>query len=387
MAKGQKSERSVLYRAIKFELHPNDEQLRLLLLVSNALRETYNRALAERVVAYREYQLWREYGGPKPAMPTLFDQINALTALRASPADFAPPRNWQEETLDALDGAFKSFFALVKNGDRDARPPWERRLECACEIPGRSGFVLNDNELVLAPRVFGKHTLVFKIPEYCKQQLGRGQKVKKITLFRDEEWLSRPGRWWISLVYEIDKPEPLAFVQERAVYLAVGATWLGVVSPQGEQIIKLWRPDKHWKPKIDSLDSHMKSYQRGSRHWRRCNAAKRNMLRIMAAQQKQNQREVVRKLLKLGTHFVVEDLLIRGGLADASKKERRGALGLNWSVQNTGSIARLVSHLEEKVQEYGGFVVKRKPNTPPIPGRDGSNKIAMAKRLQADMAV
>ena len=391
MAKGSKEERPILYRAVKFELHVNEAQEKLLLRISDGLREIWNWALAQRVASYEEYKKQKQEGVAKPdvRLPTLFDQINLLTALREKYASLElvqvhVPRNWQEETLDTLDGSFKSFFALAKNGDKDARPPWQRKPEYFCEIPGRSGFSVKDSMIVFAPNIFGKETLSFRIPDYCRVLLAKGNRVKKFTLFRDESLLAKPGRYWVSVVYEITRPEALAMTSDTTVYLSLGATWMGVVSAKGEEVIKLWRPDTHWKPRIDVLEERMKTLTKGSRKWHKQNAARNKMYELMSRQQKQNQREEVRYLLTLGKHFVVQDLVVRGGLADGSKAERGGALGLNWSVQNTGSIARLVAHLDEKAKEYGGFVIQHKPMLPPVPGKGEENKIPMARRLQQD---
>lgn len=391
MAKGKPNEQPVLYRAVKFELKVTEEQEKILMRVSDGLREVWNWALAQRVKAYEEYKAQKQAGIKKPdvKLPTLFDQINLLTALRAE--DVAnqlvranTPRNWQEETLDTLDGAFKSFFALAKNGDKDARPPWQRKPEYFCEIPGRSGFSVKGGHIVFAPNLFGKDTMHFPIPPYCLGLLAKGRKVKKFTLFRDESHLAKPGRYWVSLVYELDQPEPLAFISDTALYLSLGATWIGVLTPESGQVLKLWRPDKYWKPLIDDLNEWMKKYKKGSSQWLKCKAAWRKKYLVMARQQKQNQREVVAKLLTLGVHFVVQDLTVRGGLADGSKPKRGGLLGLNWSVQNTGSIGRFVAHLEEKVKECGGSVIRHKPDLPPTPGRGSENKLPMAKRLKQD---
>lgn len=392
MAKGKNAQRAVLYRAVKFELHLNAEQEKLIVRISDGLCEIWNWALELRVHAYEEYKKQKQEGVAKanlPKLPTLFDQINLLTALRTKYASLQlvqtnTPRNWQEETLDTLDGAFKSFFALAKNGDREARPPWQRKPEYFCEIPGRSGFSIKEGTLVFAPNIFGKDTLSFKIPEYCRGLLARGERVKKFTLFRDEPLLKKPGRYWVSLVYEIAKPEPLAFSSGQAVYLALGATWVGVLSQSREQVIKLWRSDTHWKPKIDAVEARLESCVKGSRAWHKRNKARLKMYELMSRQQKQNQREVVAKLLTLGVHFVVQKLVVRGGMADASKPERGGPLGLNWAVQNTGSIARLVAHLEEKAKEHGGYVIEHSPESPPVGGKGEENKIPMAHRLKSD---
>jgi putative transposase len=404
VAKGKREERPVLYRAVKFELRVTSEQEKLLLRLSDGLREIWNWALELRVHAYEEYKKQKQDGVPKAdllRLPTLFDQINLLTSLRQEDtlqqlAHANTPRNWQEETLDTLDGAFKSFFALAKNGDKDARPPWQRKQESFCEIPGRSGFSVKGSLLVFAPNIFGKETLSFKVPDYCQALLQKGERLKKFTLFRDESLLAKPGRYWVSLVYEITRPDPLAMTSGTTVYLSLGATWIGVLAPNREQIVKLWRSDKLWKRSIDELDTRLEikknakpeeALKKGSRVWRKRTVARRRMFELMSRQQKQNQREVVAKLLTMGAHFVVQDLTIRGGLADSSKPERGGALGLNWSVQNTGSIGRLLQYLKEKAQERGGYVLEHKPDLPPSPGMGSENKLPMAKRLRDDFLV
>jgi hypothetical protein len=101
--------------------------------------------------------------------------------------------------------------------------------------------------------------------------------------------------------------------------------------------------------------------QKGSKGWESLFLAVDRMYELMRFQQLQNQREVVARELRLhGVHFVlIEHSPIRakdGALADKSKDERRGPLGLNWQVQNTGSMARLRQLLEQKAVEWGGSV-------------------------------
>ena len=84
MAKGKRSERPVRYRAVKFELKLSPKQEQLVLRLSDGLREVYNQALTQRVDVYEAYKAQRKAGVEKPdiRLPTLFDQINELTALR-----------------------------------------------------------------------------------------------------------------------------------------------------------------------------------------------------------------------------------------------------------------------------------------------------------------
>lgn len=415
MAKGKPKE-GILYRVVKFEVHPDEAQLAVLRKVSDNLWMIWNEALEERQKLFDTYiaplyERLKEAAAKQDAPGiaefrkelamahkehkiTLFDQINALTPRRNADNAFARvPRNWQEETLDTLNAAFTSFMALRKNGDPKARIPRRRSEWDFCEIPGRFGFkVIEGKEVaLLCGNLSGETKFTFPIPEqYQQKQLARASVVKKFTLYRDEPDMRKPGRFWISLAYEIPKPQEKPFVPEEAVYVSLGASSIGIVSPNGEEVIELWRSDKHWKPMADTLDERMKRGNKGSRKWRKRHVAKLKMLRIMGAQQKQDRREIVALdlLRRHGVHFVVSDLVIRskkGKLADASKPERGGQLGLNWSAQNTGSIAYLVQWLEEKAKENGGTV--RKHRLPPEqvpPGEGHENKIPMARALRAD---
>jgi len=414
VAKGQ--EKDVLYRVVKFEIKPDDAQLAILRKASDGLWLVWNEALEARQKLFDEFiapiyermkeaskaqdadrltELRKELGGAyREHKITLYDQINALTPRRTNDKAFASvPRNWQEETLDTLDGAFKSFLALRKNGDPKARAPRIRNEWDFCEISGRYGFkVIGGKEVALScDNLSGGIPLIFGIPEdYQQVMLARASAVKKFTLYRDERDMRKPGRFWISLAYEIPKPEVKPFVPEEAVFVSLGASSLGIISPKGEEVVALWRPDKHWKPKIDAIEERMKRCaKKGSRKWHRLNGARLKMLRLMAAQQKLDQREVVaRELLRHGVHFVISDLVVRskkGKLADASNPDRGGALGLNWSAQNTGSLGYLAQWLEEKAQEHGGTVRKHKLLKVPQGLPTGhENKIPMVRALRDD---
>jgi putative transposase len=391
---GEKSE--ILYRTERFEIRLTDEEYRLVLAISASLRALFNSALAERTKAYNRFvrpiraklklspertSLKRKLKfAYKQKIPTLYDQINGLTAQR----DPSILRNWQEETLDALNASYTSFYGLRKNKDKDARPPRERKESYFHKIPGRSGFKILGGKAVLSLK---QRSLSFPIPKYQREKLERAVKFKKFELYRDEPRLEKPGRFWISIACELAKPEATFFNPERAVYLALGASSLGVISPLGEEVLPLWRSDKHWVPLIESVKNKMEEKVKGSLTWVKLNDSKRRMQVISARQRLQDEREVVSYLFKkYGHHFVVTELVVRskeGKLADATKLERRGILGLNWAAQNTGSLGRLILLLEEKVKEYKGSVRKHKlvlDQAPP--GIGVENKLWMARRLK-----
>jgi len=412
-----KTDRGVLVRAIKFEIFPQGDNLQTLQAVSANMCTVWNEGFAARDTIFQEHYapLYAELkdtqsDGEKKEIKrrltaafkshaiTAFDQINNLTSRRAGDQKFASvPRNWQEQTLVMLHGATVSFLVLRKNGDKDARPPRARFDTRFSEIYGRTGFKIEDEGVrkvfIMRPGSVGV-PMRFSIPEYeCSVLKDRESKsgfaVKQFTLCRNPRNLSKPGKFWVSVMYEYDLPEEKPDVPADRVYIAVGASSLGVISAQGEQVIELWRPDKHWKPKIEKVQARMQPLTKGSRKWNGLANARRKMFGILAKQQKQYHAEVVQKLLKLGMHFVISDLVVRskqGKLADSNVEGRSGSLGLNWAAQNTGNIAAFVAQLKVKVPEHGGSVTKHKLPFGDVPRHQGIghyNKSAMVKALKS----
>ncbi len=439
MAKGQKND-DVLYRSVKFAIHPTPEQEKVLWQISANLREVWNQAVSQREEMYEQHlkpiyeqiaqarkeaeaegytTLWeskmrrvlnkklRESEIPAQFISrrdklllqlaeafqthkiTLFDQINALTPLRKKQEDYrVVPRNWQEETLDTVNAGFTSFMALRKKGDPDARPPRLRdREDFFVEIPGRYGFKIRGNTLFLNCGKLNTASWAFPIPDYQQSQIARWNAVKKFTLFRNEKDRKKPGTFWVALAGSMKKPAEREAEPTAITFLAPGTSMIGVCSPRENFVIQLWRPDKHWKPKIEATEARLKTVTKDSRKYQKLLSARRTMFSLMSRQQKQDHREIVSRLLTHGIHFVVPDIVIRskeGKLADSAQADRRGSLGLNWMAQNTGGIAELIANLEEKVKEFGGSVRRFKPLSLPPRGMGEEHKVAMAKRLKTD---
>ncbi len=420
MAKNPKRKKEeILARTIKWELALSPEQEALIIRISDGLREYYNWALETEQSAFDAYTAAVKANPEvKPNGKKHLNEIDLysrFSPIRARDGDAGlyratVPANWVlESSLKACTAAYRSFFALVKNGDHDARTPRAHESGWFHTIQGGSAFSVKGDRVVLAPQIFGADTLAFPIPAaYQLKALAHSVRNAKFQITRSERNLQKPAGFFISVTYEIPLPEQVPFVPEEAVYIALGASSIGVVSSKGEEVIPLWRPDKHWKPRTVAIEAtlgrnakapgHPRALQKGSRKWQKLEAKRRKMFRIMGAQQMQNRREVVsidliKKVLSEGVHgvhFVVTDLVVRskeGKLADASKKGRGGHTGLNWAAQNTGTIAYLVDWLKEKVREHGGSVRKHKlPLTAlpsPLPQGD-ERKILIARALRTD---
>ncbi len=411
-----RKDRGVLVRALKFEIYPKGKDLETLNAVSQNMRLVWNEGFATRDAVFQEHYapLYEELRVAKDDAKkeikrrlvkafeehaiTAFDQINGLTARRASDNTFASvPRNWQEQTLVMLHGAMTSFMTLRKNGDKDARPPRVKDEGFFSEIYGRTGFAIEDvgeqKYFLLRPGSVGS-PMRFELPGYQAGKLREDGllerfAVKQFTLYRTPRKLSEPGRYFVSVGYEYARPEMKPDISDGRVYVAVGASSLGVYSPQGVEVVDLWRPDKYWKPKIESVEARMKPLTKGSRKWKGLAEARQKMFDILAKQQRQHHAEVVQKLLRLGVHFVVTDYVVRsksGKLADHNDVERRGSLGLNWAAQNTGNISAFVAKLTVKVAECGGSVTKHKlplADVPRFQGHGHCNKKAMVRSLRS----
>ena len=414
-----------LVRVAKFPIYPTPEQTATLQKVADNQTSVWNRALEERKAYFEaEIKPFIEARKLSPEDSTLkeglkvayqkapnhFSQCKLLTDWRRESNDFSSvPCSWQQETLKILEGSFSSFTGLRRNGDTTAHPPRPRAEDGFSEIQGLGSWQLVASTLALKPQkplgevhqqavrnsvglkivlspgkvLPGGVELCFAVPDYQRLILSQAVKLCKFTLSRNKK-----GTFSVSVAYLIPKPEQVQLVPEEVVFVALGSSYIGVVSPKGEETIDLWRPDYHWMLKIAPAKERLKNLLKGSRAWKRRVKAVDRMYEIMRLQQLQNQREViVRKLRHHGVHFVVlEHSPIRGKkgrLADKSKDQRRGELGLNWSVQNTGSLARLKQLLEQKAAEWGGSVSTLRLEQYPLGGaRERKVPAAKAARTQ-----
>jgi transposase len=426
---GKTEKAPVLVRVQKFQIKPTLEQLATLQRVSDNLFQVWNDCLEQRQLyfnerikplyeelksadieavteiksrikrVYAEAPVYHATGAPHRS------QASWLTKMRQSSSDFAAvPCGWQQECLKILEGSFASFAQLRNKGDTTARPPRLKVANSFCEIQGCVGFQFSTKTLAINPQkplgevhqlamrnteemhvvlspgkpLPGGTELRFSVPEYQRLILSQAVKLNKFTLYRDKK-----KRFWISIAYSIPQPKQAELVPEEVVFVALGASYIGVVSSHGEETIDLWRSDHFWMPKINALRERLKPVTGGSKAWRRRKKAMDRMYEIMRLQQLQNQREVIaRKLHQHGAHFIVlEHSPIRGKegkLADKSRAERSGEGGLNWSAQNTGSLARLKQLLEQKTAEWGGSVSALRLEDYPI-GTARERKVPAAK--------
>jgi hypothetical protein len=210
--------------------------------------------------------------GDKPQGRDPRSQAGWLTDMREGRESFrAFPVSWQQECLRALEGGYKSFMELRKNGDTTARPPRQKAAESFCEVQGCSEWSLFvDGEEIHSQKRFGKTVqdlivnatkvevvlapgkilpggaeLRFEVPSYQRALLSKAVKLNKFILSKNRKGFQ------LALIFALPKPETLPQNLAEIVFVALGASHLAIASHKGEEVIDLWRPDEYWKRLIE----------------------------------------------------------------------------------------------------------------------------------------
>jgi putative transposase len=184
--------------------------------------------------------------------------------------------------------------------------------------------------------------LYFKIPEKYLFQ-----KVYQITVFKDKK------EFYLSIVYEKNE---LEFIDNNLVQaFDLGLIKQTAVNIQGKFIELInKRPDKYWQKPKEQLQSRMSHCRKYSRRWFKLNKQFTHCTTKSANQLKDFQHKLSRKIInntKANT-IIVGDLSVKEMSMNSKSK------GLSRSLQNTGSIGRLVGFLAYKAKLAGKRVIK-----------------------------
>ena len=234
----------------KICIFPTAEQEEVLWKLSERCRLLYNFALAERIEA------WKQGGRVRYRK-----QQNDLPEVKRR----YPEYGWVyskvlQMTLRQLDADYKSFFALWKNGYKDARAPrFKGRGYFVAMLYNQSGFMVERGKVTLS-HFYNEVPLEFEIPE--KFEFGR---VYQVTVFRDGE------DFYLSIVYEKEEKPYVDNGLYQAIDLGVNKIVTAVNSHGKFLDVKNQRPDKYWQPTIEQLQSRRDHCKRGSKKWKKLN--------------------------------------------------------------------------------------------------------------------
>jgi putative transposase len=338
----------------KLRIHPTAEQETVLWALSEKCRLIYNFALAERIDTWEEN---KEKTEEDREFITYIKQQNDLPTTKKN----YPEYKWVyskvlQGTLRKLDEAYKSFFALWKKGDKDARPPrFKGKAYFTTMCYNQSGFKIEGNTIAFSHKHPSKVKLAFRISD----NRPLFSKVKQVELFRDKK-----KRWFVSITHEVEIPPYIDNDLFQAFDLGIAELASGV-NVHGNFIqFTNKRPDKYWKPMMEEVQSKRDHCKKFSRRWHRYNKKLGKMKSKMAKQMKDYQHWVSRWIID---HTRANTIII-GNLDVKKMAQKKSDTGdprvnkasktLNHSLQNTGSMGRFATFLEYKAKLEGKRVVK-----------------------------
>lgn len=348
--KDKEEKENMTQRTQKVRIFPTDEQKEVLWTLSERCRLIYNFGLAERKDAFKNGK-----------NISYIDQQNDLPETKKK----YPEYRWVyskvlQGVLQKLDADFRSFFALRKNGDKDAEPPGFKGKKHFTTIDfNQSGFKIKDGKIKFS-HSYKDVPLEFDIPEKFGFS-GNDKKVKQVSIFR-----SKDGDFYFSITY--DETLEKEYI-DNGLYQAFD---LGLSKQTAVNIdskffeTKNRRPEKYWEKKIEKAQSRLDHCKCGSGRWNRIKKSIRTMQKKAANQRKDSQHRLSRKIVantKANT-IIIGDLDVKEMAQEKEKDKSKSPLqkarkrGLNRGTQNTGSLSRFTKFLTYKAEEIGKKVIR-----------------------------
>src|SRR3989338_4339970 len=322
-----------LAQQIKIRTSPAQEIV--LDALSEKCRLIYNFALEERKEAFEQNIKGINYVKQQNDLPQLKNKF--------------PEYNWVyskvlQYTLRTLDADFKSFFALNKKGDKDARPPkFKGKKFFTTVIYNQSGFKTGNGWIEFSHKHPLKTKLRFDIPKKFAFS-----KIYQMSIYKKD------NEYFLSIVY--DKIE-LAF-QDNQQYQAfdLGVMKQTAINLQGKfKEFANQRPDKYWQKPAEELQSRRDHCKKFSKRWYLLNDAHNKCKTKSANQQKDFQHKLSRKIID----NTKANTIIVGELSPKKMcKIEKYKKGLHRSLQNTGHIGRIVGFLTYKAKLVGKRIVE-----------------------------
>jgi len=339
----------------KIRIYPTEEQLQVLWDVSEKCRLIYNFALSERI---DNWKAQKEKPKNERKYITYTQQQNKLPEIKRK----YPEYKWVyskvlQMILRKLDGNYKSFFSLWRNGDTNARPPkYKGKSYFTTLCYNQSGFKIVNNTIAFSHKHPSKTPLTFDISHYPLKE--EAEEVKQVELF------TRKGRWFVSITYEIPEPGYMDNGKYQAIDLGV-SNLVSAVNLDGKFVqIKNRRADLYWKEKLEEVQSKRDHCKKGSNRWKRYHQKYCKMKEKCANQLRDFQHKISKQIVehtKANTIIVGElnvKQMARKKKTTKSPRQNKTHKTLNHSLQNTGSLGRFVQFLTYKARKMGKRVIR-----------------------------
>jgi len=327
----------------KVRINPTKKQEELLWELSETCRILYNQALIERKYLYDTYNCSVSYRDQQNALPELKKQYPRYNIVYSKVLQM---------TLKKLDGAFKAFFGLRKNGDTTAKLPTFRGKQYFFTLCyNQSGFKITNQAIQFSHKHPCNTELTFSIPfDFTSYQ------IKQIELFFDRY----DNKFYLTVTYD----QPVPPFADNGLYQAfdLGIIKHTAVNFQGkflESIVR--RPDKYWEPKIQALQRRKDHCKKGSKRHRLFGQRLFTIKRKCSNQTKDWQHKQSKNYVQntKANTIIVGDLSPRQMVKTAKNKGKMKKYhkSINRGVHNTGHLNRFVELLTYKAKLLGKRVI------------------------------
>lgn len=317
----------------KIRIEPTEEQKDVLWTLSEKCRLIYNFALKERIDAWENSKEFVNYFKQSKDLPSMKDKY--------------PEYKWVyskvlQDVLRTLDANYKSFFALIKK-DKTARPPKFKGAKYFTTMTyNQGGFKCYKSTIKLYHK-YNDVPLEFDIPEKFSFE-----HIYQINIYKKND------DFYLSVIYE--QPEKPYVDNELYQTFDLGITKQTAVNINGKFIeITNVRPDRYWDKKIGQIQSRRDHCKKYSIRWKRYHKTLCKMKSKSANQAKDWQHKTSKKIIEntRANTIIVGELEVK-----KLSSENKYAHGLNKSLQNTGTVGRLVGFLTYKAQKAGKRVIE-----------------------------
>lgn len=315
----------------QIRITPTKQQEDTLWRLSEKCRLIYNFALTEKQLCWELDIKGVNY----------YSQQNDLPKLKQKYPDYKMVYSKVlQYVLRTLNADYKSFFALWKKGDKDAKPPnYKGKEYFTTMVYNQSGFKVENGKVRLS-QYCDKQPLEFRIPDKFKFD-----KIYQVSVYQKNK------DFYISLTYEKQEKEYVDNGLYQAIDLGI-TNIVTAVNSKGKFLqIKNERPDKYWLPKEKKIQSRRDHCKKESNRWNKMDKNLNKMKRKSANQIRDFQHKLSRKIVdntKANT-IIVGDLDVKKMGKKGGKRKR----GLNRAIQNTGTLGRFVRFLTYKAKVVG----------------------------------
>ena len=326
----------------KFSINPTKKQKRILWELAETCRLLYNHALAEREYYYKNYKCRITYINQQNALPQLKDRFSRYRQVYSKVLQM---------TLKKVDAAYKSYYGLVKNGEKTAQPPRFRGKNYFFTLCyNQSGYSITKDSIKFSHKHPEKVELIFDIP-FDLTKLS----VKQIEIFQNRY----DHQFYLAVAYEQEIPP----FSDNDYYQAfdLGLIKHTAVNSSGkflETTVK--RPDKYWQPRIQLLQQRRDHCLKNSRRYRLLNQRLQSIHRKSANQTKDWQQKQSKKLLEntKANTVIVGDLSAKKMASNEKNiRQYKYSRSLHRGVHNTGHLGRFVELLTYKAKLIGKRVI------------------------------